>query len=65
MNHVVKCCAIPCKMIIEERYNNNQMSTKNMVGIDPNAAVTPIRVLLSIEDNYEASDIYQDTGDKL
>lgn len=62
MDHVLKCFFILHNVIIKQRFKVYQTDTKNIVSVDPNAAVTPVRTVSSPTDDHEASDSYQETA---
>lgn len=52
-------------MIIEERNGDGSMDTTDIVSVDPNATVTPKRVLRAPEDSYEEAESCRLTTDRV
>lgn len=65
MNNVVKCCVNLPNIIAEERNGDGRMSTTNIVSVDPNATVSPIRVLKAPADSFEEAELYRLTTDRV
>lgn len=41
------------------------MGTKNIVSVEPNAEVTPLRVLSVLADDYEGAEVHRESTDKV
>lgn len=65
MRNIVKCCVILHKAIIEKRDRDGFLGTKNIVSVDLNTEVTPIRVIKTLSDPFEEAEIHRQSTDRV
>lgn len=63
MDFVVRTCAILHNMIVKERDRDGNMGTNNIVNIDPEAEVTPLRTNTAPSATYEAAELFRQHAD--